>query len=161
MKKSGMFLISIIIALLLFNTGCGTAEISFVWNMLAGGGSYSETNDTSSISLEGIVLIEQPNVLKNPLYVEIVYWVYVIREGDTDLFMIDQFNSSSVLGTSLNISSRTYQYLWVNIESTLPYPGDMYSGNNPDNVLLYLVIRDDNGTEYELTNTTNFEFTRN
>ena len=162
MKKIMLPLIVIAAMMLMISTaGCKKAKLDLSWSSLEGSGYYNTQDGTSSISVNGIVALEVPQVVEKPMWAEIYSWRYLITAGNVVVFEIDSDNYLTALGDiTFDISGRQNSFLWVSIQTAAPKPFDIYSGANPDTVILTLLILDSNGNTFTLENSAPFSFSR-
>jgi hypothetical protein len=142
-------------------TSCKRAEAEFTWSSLEGVGSYSSATDTSTIKLSGWIKIEQPAVNKQPFQVTLADWQYTVVAGSAIVMNVKKDGVTQVLGdVTMATSALSFDFLWVEIETTTPKAGDIFYGNNPDLLQFDVLIQDDSGNVYDMAASTPFQFTR-
>jgi hypothetical protein len=162
MKKIVLPLIVLAALLLVISTsGCKKADMDLTLSSLEGSGFYHSQDGTSGISVNGIVKLEIPNVVSDPMWAEIYAWRYLITAGNLVILDINSDNYLTVLGDiTFDFSGRQSSVLWISINTATPKSIDIYNGANPDTVILTLLILDSNGNTYTLENSAAFNFSR-
>jgi UDP-N-acetylglucosamine enolpyruvyl transferase len=162
MRKIAIPLIACAAVLLAISTaGCKKANLDISWSSLQGSGYYHTQDNTSSITVNGVVHLQIPQVATDPMWAEIYSWRYVITAGNVVVLDINSDNYLTALGDiTLDISDRQSSSLWVSIETTTPKTFDIYDGDNPDTVTLILEVLDSSGNTYTLSNSAAFDFSR-
>ena len=161
MKKLVLFTM-VMASLLLFNTSCKDIELELSWANVEGSGSYSSQTDQSILTMEGWVRIGQPDIVETPVQAQLVDWAFTLYEGNTLVLRVQKGQITPVLGdVTLNVSTVEFFWLWVYLTTTNPKTGDIFNGFNPDTMIFFALVQDEEGNIYEDQATVNFQFTRN
>ncbi|MGE5343833.1 MAG: hypothetical protein ACM3SY_20375 [Candidatus Omnitrophota bacterium] len=153
-----------IIGLLLSITGCKKIKLEDVsWILLDGSGTYSSTDNTSSIKLHARIQINQSNIARDLVTASIEDWRFTISNGNQTAVILQKSNYHQILGKNvyLDISGTATDFLWLNIESIIPISGDIFNGVSPITVTSEMLLVDDNGNTITVENTGTFQMTKN
>jgi len=163
MKKLVSVTFTIItIILMLATVSCKKSEAEFIWSKLEGSGSYSSTDNTSTIKLSGWIMAQQPEVRVQPLQLFLADWQYLVMEGSTVVINVKKDGVTQIFGdVTMSATEISYDFIWVEIETKTPKDGDIFSGHNPDALQFEVIIQDDSGNFYTMAAATSFQFERN
>lgn len=162
MRKKSLPLIGVVVAVLLLSTSaCKDAVFEITWSNLEGSGTYNSLDNTSTIKLSGSVEIDIPTVITQQMWAKIYAWEFIIRQGEQLVLYLNSDNNYDVLGDhTINKSEEQTSLLWLELETQVPKPGDLYDGATPDSVELILYIADSDENTYSSSNVGSFTLTR-
>ena len=170
MSRILKIVVLIVVAVVLFQS-CKSPTLDFEWFLFEAEGSYSAVDNKSYIKLNAWVEINQSSVNINQnsatdashfQFASVNSWIYRVYSGEQLVFEISNFSLQQVLGhVHLNVATNQFEYAWVAIVSEDPITGDIFKGMNPDSAEVQMLIYDDSGNEYLVSNRVPFHFSRN